>query len=164
MAKHERPGKSDEWYTPPYVFKALGAQFDLDVASPGAHIATHVPAADHISRDSLNLEWWGFVWMNPPFGGRNGLTPWLDKFLKHGNGVALVPDRTSAPWWTYYAPKMDALLFVAPKIKFIPGRGAKASSPAQGTTLMALGPHGYTALRNAACAGLGALFYPAILP
>jgi hypothetical protein len=37
--------------------------------------------------------------MNPPFGGRNGLAPWLDKFFANGNGIALTPDRTSAPWW-----------------------------------------------------------------
>jgi hypothetical protein len=36
MAAHEQSvGKSDEWYTPPDVFDALGCRFDLDVSSPG---------------------------------------------------------------------------------------------------------------------------------
>jgi hypothetical protein len=43
--------------------------------------------------------------MNPPFGPRNGIVPWLEKFFAHGNGIALVPDRTSAPWWQRFAPK-----------------------------------------------------------
>lgn len=38
---HERRGKSDEWYTPKYVFDALGVVFDLDVAHPRDH--THTP-------------------------------------------------------------------------------------------------------------------------
>ena len=35
MAAHERPAKSDEWYTPPYVFDAMGARFDMAVAQIG---------------------------------------------------------------------------------------------------------------------------------
>ena len=36
MALHEQSvGATDEWYTPPHVFEAMGCEFDLDVASPG---------------------------------------------------------------------------------------------------------------------------------
>lgn len=31
---HEAAGKSDEWYTPKYIFDALNTWFDLDVAAP----------------------------------------------------------------------------------------------------------------------------------
>lgn len=35
MALHEQSvGITDEWYTPPHAFRALGASFDIDVASP----------------------------------------------------------------------------------------------------------------------------------
>jgi hypothetical protein len=159
MAKHERPGKSDEWYTPAYIFEAMGCRFDLDVASP-ENGPLHVPTSRWISRDSLSLDWTGFVWMNPPFGGRNGIVPWLKKFVGHQNGIALTPDRTSAPWWPDAARFMDAILFVSPKIKFIPGPGAKASSPAQGTCLMALGSTATAALERAARNGLGTLCIP----
>ncbi len=157
MALHEQcVGATDEWYTPPHVFEAMNVRFDMDVASPGPAIVPWVPAPVHIQSGSLALPWTGFVWMNPPFGGRNALVPWLEKFTHHGNGVALVPDRTSAPWWQTFAPKMDALLFVAPKIRFIGADGKPGASPAQGTTLMALGPLGVHALGNAWTAGLGA--------
>src|SRR4051812_828078 len=97
----------------------MACWFDVDVASPGGHVTPWIPASRFIVSDSLNEQWDGLVWMNPPFGRRNGLVPWLKRFISHGNGVALVPDRTSAPWWRAAAPQMDGLLFVSPKIKFI---------------------------------------------
>ncbi len=37
MAEHEPcVGASDDWYTPPFIFDALGLVFDLDPCSPGA--------------------------------------------------------------------------------------------------------------------------------
>jgi hypothetical protein len=161
MALHEQcVGATDEWYTPPYVFKALGCQFDLDVAHPGEPYADWIPAHRVITADSLREPWSGFVWMNPPFGGRNGVAPWLDKFMAHGNGIALAPDRTSAPWWQQYAPRAGAVLFVAPKIKFIGRDGLPGRSPAQGTVLLGRGPKACAVLARAEAAGLGQLFFP----
>jgi hypothetical protein len=158
MALHEQAiGATDEWYTPPHVFDALGAQFDMDVASPGSTITPWIPALYFETEHSLERGWIGFVWMNAPFGARNGLAPWLDKFMRHGNGVALTPDRTSAPWWQDYAPQADAILFVRKKIRFIRPDGTTGNSPAQGTTLLAKGPQGVAALQNARQAGLGFL-------
>lgn len=34
MAAYEKTGESDEWYTPRYIFDALNARFDMDVAAP----------------------------------------------------------------------------------------------------------------------------------
>lgn len=98
--------------------------------------------------------------MNPPFGARNSLAPWLDKFFTHGNGIALVPDRTSAPWWQTYAPKAKLWLFVSPKLKFIGADGKPGESPAQGTCLWAVGEQGVKALHRAARCGLGTLARP----
>jgi hypothetical protein len=95
--------------------------------------------------------------MNPPFGARNGLVPWLEKFFAHGDGIALVPDRTSAPWWQRYAAMAHKVLFVAPKLKFIGTDGKPGTSPAQGTSLMAVGSRGVAALHRAAENGLGVL-------
>ena len=159
MAKHEKPGRSDEWYTPPHVFEALDCRFDMDVAYPWA-AEPEVPADRFLCRDSLQAEWSGFVWMNPPFGRRNGLKPWLDKFFTHGNGIALTPDRTSCPWWQEAAGKSAAVLFWAPKIHFIPGPGVVATSPAQGTTLFAVGFKGIDALKRAADLGRGVYMEP----
>jgi hypothetical protein len=161
MALHEQcVGATDEWYTPPHVFEAMGAQFDMDVASPGMEVTPWIPSWGFITDRSLERAWSGFVWMNPPFGGRNGLVPWLEKFFAHGNGIALVPDRTSAPWWQQFAPQADLALFVARKIKFIGADGSPGGSPAQGTTLLAAGRNAAGALERAARAGLGSCFLP----
>lgn len=161
MSLHEQSvGATDEWYTPSYVFEAMDYAFDVDVASPGFEVTPWIPAKQFMTSDSLERSWLGFAWMNAPFGGRNGLAPWLDKFIAHGNGVALVPDRTSAPWWQAAATKMDSLLFVAPKIRFIGVDGKPGRSPAQGTTLMALGKSGRHALSIAHRRRLGVLVTP----
>lgn len=96
MSHWEAPGASDDWFTPAYIADALG-WFDLDVAAPVGG-PRYIRARDWLYENSIEVPWNGFVYANPPFGGRNGLAPWLDKFFAHGNGVALTPDRTSAPW------------------------------------------------------------------
>lgn len=153
MSMWEGPGQSDDWYTPKYVFDALGTHFHTDVAAPAG--GSHVPCGWFISAGSLSRKWEGFIWMNPPFGGRNGLVPWLDKFFAHGNGIALVPDRTSAPWWQAAARQTDSILFVAGKIKFERPDGSVGKWPSTGTCLMAVGDKGRIALRAAERAGLG---------
>lgn len=154
MGQWETKGAADEWYTPAHVFDGLQATFDLDVAAP-TQGAPHVPSRKWISVDSLSQPWNGFVWMNPPFGGRNSLAPWLDKFFDHSNGIALVPDRSSAPWFQPAAAKADAVLFVAKKIRFIRPDGTEGKSPANGTALMASGARGVGALLRAESLGLG---------
>ena len=149
MGAHELSiGQSDEWYTPPEVFEALGLRFDLDVASPGFDVVPWVPADECITENSLDCPWHGLAWMNPPFGGRNGYVPWADKFVEHGNGVALAPDRTSAPWFQDFAMKCDAVLFWSPKIKFIRPDGSRGKSPGCGTALFSIGETGTRALRS----------------
>lgn len=147
-------GGSDEWYTPAYVFEALGCHFDLDVAAPEAG-PRHVPCTSWFCRDGLIQPWKGFVWMNPPFGGRNGIVPWLDRFFQHGNGIALTPDRTSAPWWQDAAPKAESLLFTRGKVKFERPDGTIGGSPGNGVTLWAMGARAQMALIRAERAGLG---------
>lgn len=156
MAYWETSGKSDDWYTPAYIFKALGCSFYMDVAAPKDGPA-HVPARHWISENSLTERWHGFVWMNPPFGGRNGLEPWLNKFFEHGNGIALTPDRTSAPWWQSAAGRSDAILFIGGKVKFERPDGTLGKSPSNGTTLFAIGPSAVDALEQARGKGLGTM-------
>jgi len=157
MSAWEAIGKSDEWYTPRYIFDALGCHFDMDVAHPAGQ-TTHVPCDEIITTDSLSKEWRGFVWMNPPFGGRNGLVPWLDKFFRHGNGIALTPDRTSAPWWQDAARRADVVFFIHGKIKFERPDGSIGRQPGNGTTLFGCGDRAAEALRNAQRNGLGIAF------
>lgn len=160
MGYWDTPGKSDEWYTPQSVFSALGCRFNLDVAPAREAERSHVPANNFVTGDGLSDPWFGFVWMNPPFGGRNGIEPWLDRFFAHGNGVALAPDRTSAPWFWSAWQKADAVLFTR-KIRFLRPDGSEGVSPSNGTALFCIGREGRLALTRARNAGFGILAEPA---
>lgn len=156
---HERKGESDEWYTPKYIFDALNTSFDLDAASPIDRNYCHVPARNFITEDSLNKNWVGFTWLNPPFGNMPNKFLWAEKFVKHGNGIILMPDRSSCPWWHYLADNTEVALFVKGKIKFGRADGTIGKSPSNGTTLFAIGPDGREALVNARDNKLGKLYF-----
>lgn len=87
---------TDDYYTPAWVFDAMGLDFDLDVAAPEGGIPW-VPAARYFTMedDGLLQPWVGRVWMNPPY---SNTTPWVDRFIAHRHGVCLVPWAKSA--WT----------------------------------------------------------------
>jgi hypothetical protein len=157
MSAWEATGKTDEWHTPPHIFDALSERFDLDVAAP-AEGPRHVPCDGWLFAHSLDVTWRGFVWMNPPFGPRNGLAPWLAKFFAHGNGIALTPDRTSAPWWQDAHQMADAVLFTRGKVQFEREDGSVGKSPGAGVTLWASGGRAVGALWRAQ--SLGALVLP----
>lgn len=158
MGQWESSGKSDEWYTPKYIFDSMGAYFDMDVAAP-KNTNTFVPSYGFITKESLSVKWNGFVWMNPPFGGRNSLGPWMDKFFNHGNGVALTPDRTSAPWFIDSLNKAEYMLIGLKKVKFIDQEGVMGKHPANGTVLWGCGNKAKMALSNADKAGLGKIIF-----
>jgi len=92
---HLPKGTSDEHYTPKHLFDALNIEFDLDVASPLG--GSNVPAKRYYTKldDGLTSEWYGNVWMNPPYSNP---TPWVERFLKHKQGIALLPI-TRGKWW-----------------------------------------------------------------
>jgi len=145
VAAYEAAGETDEWYTPKYIFDAIGETFDLDVACPPDG-PRHVPTKGWLSADALITPWSGFVWMNPPFGHQKVKRQWLGKFFAHGNCIAVVPDRTSAPWFQEYGPKADAILWVSPKIKFERPDGTRGEWPGTGTSLFAVGDRAKQAL------------------
>lgn len=157
MAAYEAAGETGEWYTPRYIFDALGERFDLDVASP-SNGPRHVPTSRWLSSGALEAEWDGFVWMNPPFGHQAHKRAWLRKFFEHANGIALAPDRTSAPWFQEYAPLADAICWVSPKIKFERPDGSIGQWPGTGTALFAAGPRAVQAINQS---GLGFVTKPA---
>ena len=168
MSYWEAGGKSDQWYTPPYIFDALDCMFDMDVAAPmcipsyiGERLRPTDPKGSRrwLWQNSLETDWSGFVWMNPPFGGRNSLKAWLDKFFAHGDGIALTPDRTSAPWFRSAWERADLVLFT-PKVRFLRPDGTEGKSPSNGTALWAAGPRAVEALERAANRGLGILAKP----
>ena len=145
-----RQSQSSDWYTPKFIFDALGLAFDLDPAHPGRN-NPHcvVPTRKNFTKadDGLRQPWHGLVWLNPPFGGRRGQVVWLRKFFTHGNGIALVAARTSSDWFhSEVVPHAQLLLFPNGKTKFVRPDGSK--EPGTGVVLISMGEVACRAMRQ----------------
>lgn len=149
MAEHEPCiGATDEWYTPLDLLNPIGERYDLDPCSPGRG---HWVPADHVytkKDDGLSKPWFGFVFMNPPFGGRNGHVPWLRKWLAHANGIAVVRAYTSSAWFHEHAVKAHVMLFPRGKTKFIREDGTIGKAPGHGVVLLGMGERAVAALER----------------
>jgi len=145
-------GKSDEWWTPKYIFDKIDLQFDLDPCMPEQKIS-YIPVKQSYDfvDDGLLKEWFGRVWMNPPYGRETG--KWMEKLAKHGNGIALVFSRTDVKWWHSTVSNATAICFVRGRITFISGAGQSAPGNSGGpSALIAYGKDNADAIRSS---GLG---------
>lgn len=103
--------------TPKWVYEPLGI-IDLD---PCAGADTTIATRNlHPSRGECGLtsEWSGFVFCNPPFSEKE---KWINKFISHGNGILLLPERGSAPWFGPLAEKSRFYWVMGKKINFVGG-------------------------------------------
>jgi hypothetical protein len=113
--------QSDECCTPASLFDLLGIRFDLDPASCPRELSA-VPADQFytIEDDGLALPWFGRVWLNPPYSNP---TPWVDRFLEHGSGVALLPVSSNAQWLCRLWAEADSMALPARQRFNVPGGG-----------------------------------------
>jgi hypothetical protein len=112
---------SPEWYTPPHILQALG-DFDLDPCFPVKPIYQTAKQTYNIHDDGLSKEWFGRVWMNPPYG--KALIDWVRKLADHGNGMALTFARTETKvFQSFVFPVASSILFLKGRISFLNERG-----------------------------------------
>ena len=106
---------SDDYWTPKWIFDALGVEFDLDVASPPEG-PMHTPCKAFYDQenDGLISEWRGSVFMNPPY---SKATPWVQKFINHKNGIALLP-MAKSQWFNDIWDDCEAMLVLPCKLIF----------------------------------------------
>jgi hypothetical protein len=104
---------NNEWYTPRWIFDAAGLIFDLDVCAPVAPEFRTCPARRYLTilDDGLAAPWDGLVWMNPPYSNSG---PWVDRFVKHDEGLALVPAANS-PWRGVIMQAADGIALISVK-------------------------------------------------
>jgi phage N-6-adenine-methyltransferase len=135
---------TDEQHTPKWIFEALNVEFDLDVCAPDGGVEW-IPAKKHYSLkdDSLNQAWSGMVWMNPPYSQP---TQWVNKFIEHGNGIALLPYSKSA-WFLHIWEKADGIIALTPRMKFVKSNG-DLNSIFMPVCLVGIGSRSVTALKN----------------
>ena len=145
FSQEQTESTSDDYYTPRWVFDALGLHFDLDVASPPG--GTHVPCRRYFTQadDGLGQPWEGRVWMNPPF---SNTAPWAERWLDHGNGVALLPT-SRARWFSAIWEHADAICHPRPgdqMFSFI--RDGKVTNIYMPVVLAAIGSDNVRALHS----------------
>jgi len=140
--------KTVEWYTPQWIFDELGINFDLDPCHPEKKIKwIPVKKHYHIDQNGLIQEWFGNVWLNPPYGKHT--KSWLDKLNIHKNGIALVFARTDCKWFQDVCTKADAILFLKGRVKFVDALGVTGGSGAgSGSMLVAWGKENAKKLKS----------------
>jgi hypothetical protein len=109
-------GTSDDYYTPPFIFEALGVEFDMDVSAPPNGVPW-IPAKRSLSviDDGLTTDWTGRVWCNPPY---SNVTPWAKKLIEHNNAIALLP-MSKSNWFNQVWEHCSGALVLSPNLKFI---------------------------------------------
>lgn len=147
----------DEWYTPAWLFDAMGLKFALDPCSPGAARVPWIPAARHITReeDGLAASWSGTVWCNPPY---SDVATWADKFRAHGDGVFLSFARVETRWFQALARDSSILFFPSKRVRFQSASGDWSGYPAAPSVLVGIGREACTALANMEKSGHGLAF------
>ena len=81
------------WLTPLPLINSLGI-FDLDPCAFNGHSTAKKLIC--LPDDGLKSEWFGRVWLNPPYGTEAAI--WLKKLESHGDGIALVFARLETKW------------------------------------------------------------------
>lgn len=129
---------SDEWYTPPALFDALGLTFDLDPAAPAGGVPW-VPTTRYYTRneDGLSQPWHGRVWLNPPYG--RATDQWLARLAHHGDGLALVFARTDTRWFQRVSTEATALCFIGGRLRFHRPDGTPGDTSPAPSLLVAFG-------------------------
>ena len=129
-------GTTDDHYTPPFIFEALGVEFDMDVSAPAGGVPW-IPAKKSLSiiEDGLTTPWEGRVWCNPPY---SKITPWAHKLLDHGNAIALLPVGKSH-WFDLLWAKADGIITLPSSLRFVRSQGKAPASIMTSTMLFAFG-------------------------
>jgi hypothetical protein len=135
--------KSDEWYTPGWLFDALGLTFDIDVCAPTDRTHVSTPARRFIDEheDGLTAEWNGLVWCNPPYSSAG---PWAQRMITHGNGLLLAHVPINGSWSLDCWRTCDAVTFFG-GMHFVRPDGTE-QRPAWWLQLVAWGPTATAAL------------------
>jgi len=155
MGSHQSAApRSNTWLTPPHIIDAL-APFDLDpCAAPEPR--PWATAAIHWTREDtpLHREWFGRVWLNPPFRG-DLVGAFMRRMVRHGRGTALLFARTETEMFCETVWRAtSAVLFLEgrPHFHHADGRRARANSGAP-VVLIAYGRDDTEQLRKSGLPG-----------
>jgi hypothetical protein len=135
-----------EWLTPPELVIKL-CKFDLDPCTPVKPPFVHAKINFNLNDNGLSKEWFGRVYMNPPYG--KGMEIWMEKLKIHGNGIALIFARTETKlFFNHIWNDAHAILFVKGRIKFYNVDGEQKGTPGAPSVFIAYGEENAIALEK----------------
>lgn len=154
LGSHQRTvGKSQNHISPLGIINPLGgaASFHLDPA--GADPRPWDCARVTWTTGGLERDWFGLVYLNPPFDVRE-VGKWIAKAAAHGNAVVLLHARTEAAWFEPIWEHASGILFLADRIFFHKPDGIRhphnSGAPA---ILVAFGAEALSRLRRCGISG-----------
>lgn len=131
---------SDQWATPQALFDKLDEEFGFDVDVCALPENAKCKKFYSPEEDGLRFRWTGTVWMNPPYG--RGIAKWVKKAYEASQGgatvVALIPNRSNAPWWHEWVMRANELRFVRKKVAFV---GSTRGVPFFGSVIAIFRPY-----------------------
>lgn len=141
---------NNEWYTPPeYIFAARTVMGGIDLDPASSEKANEIVGADRFfttADDGLMFDWWGRVWMNPPYS-QPQISEFCRKFIQEYTaenitmGIVLVNNATETAWFQELLSVASAACFVRGRIKFLDPSGYPAGAPLQGQAAVYFGPN-----------------------
>lgn len=154
MGSHQSArAETTTWLTPPHIVDALGP-FDLDpCAAPSPRPWPTALRHIELPEDGLAAEWYGRVWLNPPYSF--AAWQWLAKLADHGDGIALIFARTETAGFVREVwGKASAVLFIHGRLHFHYPDGTRAAANGGApSVLVAYGAGAAERLRSAGIDG-----------
>lgn len=138
LSGHESANaETTTWLTPPSLLNKLG-DFDLDPCTPLIMPWKTAAKRYTIEDDGLKSEWFGRVWLNPPYGKE--LLEWMHKMGMHNNGIALTYARTETKAFQHHIfPVATSMLFIQGRIAFCTPDGKPKSGGGAPSVLISYG-------------------------
>lgn len=123
---------SCEWYTPPELLHLVYQVMSIDLDPCSPDVPT-VDASNFFTKkdDGLLHDWFGNVFLNPPYG--RGIGRWIEKLVseyqsgKVLNAIVLIPGRTDTKWFAELVSHVDIACFITGRVSFIEPSGLRRS-------------------------------------
>lgn len=153
--------KDDEWYTPARFIesarRAMGS-IDLDPASNDFANETVKAGTYYTESDNgLDKEWFGNVWLNPPYSSVL-VQRFADKVVnsEFNQAIVLVNNATETGWFRKLADNASAIVFTTGRIKYYK-RDGEHGTPLQGQAFLYFGENTESFLNEFSQYGWGCL-------
>lgn len=138
--------EKDDWQTPDWVIDAIEEHHGVIHTDPAQGPGTEIGKVyNHDeSDDGLNSQWFGTVFLNPPFSMKvEFLEVVVEKMLKPDVGTIFVvtPDGTDTlSWWhDFIAEEANYIWFSRGRISYLRPDGEEVGSPTFGTAISVFG-------------------------